>query len=90
MDIKILEHVDKNGLEQWRPVFKAPFPLDAAGIGQVCRALGRRRLDSTTAPALEDLLAELAAAGGVVQVVQVEQDAASPSTSAVASRRMPR
>ena len=40
MDIKILEHVDKNGLEQWRPVFKAPFPLDAAGIGQVCRAPG--------------------------------------------------
>ena len=26
LDIKLLEHVDSNGLEQWRPVLKEPFP----------------------------------------------------------------
>src|SRR4051794_17384587 len=73
MDIKILDQVDENGLEQWRPVLKAPFPLDAAGIAQVCRALGAPPLESTTAPAPDRLIAELAAAGGTVQVVQVSK-----------------
>jgi exopolyphosphatase/guanosine-5'-triphosphate,3'-diphosphate pyrophosphatase len=40
MDIKILERVDANGLEQWRPVLKEPFPLTAPAVAQVRSALG--------------------------------------------------
>ncbi len=40
MDVKRLERVDADGLEQWRPVLKAPFPLSAAEVGQVLEALG--------------------------------------------------
>jgi exopolyphosphatase/guanosine-5'-triphosphate,3'-diphosphate pyrophosphatase len=47
MDVKHLEHVDDDGLEQWLPVMKAGFPLPAADVGAV---LGSLRV---TAPALE-------------------------------------
>jgi len=40
MDIKQLEQTDGAGLEQWRPVLKAGFPLSAATLGQVFAALG--------------------------------------------------
>lgn len=40
MDVKHLERVDENGLEQWAPVMKAPFPLTAADVGAVLLALG--------------------------------------------------
>jgi exopolyphosphatase / guanosine-5'-triphosphate,3'-diphosphate pyrophosphatase len=39
LDIKHLEQVDENGLEQWRPVLKAPFPLSAAAVDSVLEAL---------------------------------------------------
>jgi exopolyphosphatase/guanosine-5'-triphosphate,3'-diphosphate pyrophosphatase len=39
MDVKQLEAVDGNGLEQWRPVLKASFPLDAADVRVVLGAL---------------------------------------------------
>jgi exopolyphosphatase/guanosine-5'-triphosphate,3'-diphosphate pyrophosphatase len=32
MDVKRLEHVNDDGLEQWRPVMKASFPLAAADV----------------------------------------------------------
>ena len=32
MDVKLLEAVDGDGLEQWRPALKAEFPLAAAGV----------------------------------------------------------
>ena len=39
MDMKLLEAVDGDGLEQWRPALKAEFPLAAAGVrGGVRRA----------------------------------------------------
>ena len=47
MDVKHLEHVDGDGLEQWLPVTKAGFPLPAADVESVFAAL---RLP---APALE-------------------------------------
>jgi exopolyphosphatase/guanosine-5'-triphosphate,3'-diphosphate pyrophosphatase len=40
MDIKVLEEVDAHGLERWRPVMKAPFPLPAADLARVFGALG--------------------------------------------------
>jgi exopolyphosphatase/guanosine-5'-triphosphate,3'-diphosphate pyrophosphatase len=39
MDVKQLEAVDGNGLEQWRPVLKASFPLAAADVRVVLGAL---------------------------------------------------
>jgi exopolyphosphatase/guanosine-5'-triphosphate,3'-diphosphate pyrophosphatase len=39
MDVKLLEAVDGNGLEQWRPVLKASFPLAAAEVHVVLDAL---------------------------------------------------
>ena len=39
MDIKHLECVDDRGLEQWRPVLKASFPLTAAQADEVLAAL---------------------------------------------------
>ncbi len=40
MDVKQLEAVDDDGLEQWRPVLKASFPLAAADVAAVLDALG--------------------------------------------------
>jgi len=39
MDVKHLEHVDADGLEQWLPVTKAGFPLPAADVESVVAAL---------------------------------------------------
>jgi exopolyphosphatase / guanosine-5'-triphosphate,3'-diphosphate pyrophosphatase len=39
MDVKHLEHVDGDGLEQWLPVMKAGFPLAAADVESVLAAL---------------------------------------------------
>jgi len=39
MDVKRLEAVDGNGLEQWRPVLKGLFPLGAADLRTVLGAL---------------------------------------------------
>ena len=40
MDVKRLEAVDGDGLEQWRPVLKAAFPLGARDVATVLDALG--------------------------------------------------
>jgi exopolyphosphatase / guanosine-5'-triphosphate,3'-diphosphate pyrophosphatase len=40
MDIKTLEQVNVDGLEQWKPVMKAKFPLAAVEVGKVLEALG--------------------------------------------------
>ncbi len=47
MDVKHLERVHDNGLELWRPVMKAAFPLPAAGVQSVLDTL------RTAAPPLE-------------------------------------
>ena len=39
MDIKALEQVNPDGLEQWKPVMKATFPLPAAEVRNVFKAL---------------------------------------------------
>ena len=40
LDVKRRERVDDDGLEQWRPVLKASFPLPAADVGKALEALG--------------------------------------------------
>jgi len=40
MDVKRLEHVNADGLEQWLPVMKARFPIPAADAGFVLTTLG--------------------------------------------------
>jgi len=42
MDVKQLESVDGDGLEQWRPVLKGSFPLGAPDVRTVLAALGVR------------------------------------------------
>ena len=37
MDIKALQQVNTDGLEQWKPVMKAGFPLSAADVGRSSR-----------------------------------------------------
>jgi exopolyphosphatase/guanosine-5'-triphosphate,3'-diphosphate pyrophosphatase len=39
LDVKHLEQVNDDGIEQWRPVLKAPFPLSAAAVDSVLAAL---------------------------------------------------
>ena len=39
LDVKRLEHVNEEGLERWRPVLKAAFPLPAADVGAVLTGL---------------------------------------------------
>jgi exopolyphosphatase / guanosine-5'-triphosphate,3'-diphosphate pyrophosphatase len=56
MDVKQLEHVDHGGLEQWRPVLKAGFPLGAAELTSVWSALG---LEAPSLERDEYTLAEL-------------------------------
>jgi exopolyphosphatase / guanosine-5'-triphosphate,3'-diphosphate pyrophosphatase len=40
MDVKHLEQVNDDGLEQWVPVKKAGFPLPASEVGSVLESLG--------------------------------------------------
>jgi exopolyphosphatase / guanosine-5'-triphosphate,3'-diphosphate pyrophosphatase len=60
LDIKQLERVNADGLEQWRPLLKAPFPLTAEATAQIHEALGKPawRLKSAAA-SFEELLAGL-------------------------------
>ena len=60
MDVKHLEHVDDHGLEQWRPVMKAAFPLAQADVVTVIEALGASPADLERAEyTLDELVAEV-------------------------------
>jgi exopolyphosphatase/guanosine-5'-triphosphate,3'-diphosphate pyrophosphatase len=74
MDIKTLEQVNSDGLEQWRPVMKGAFPLPAAEVKKVFDALGvapppLARADYT----LEQFVTELARPGHRVRTVDVHK-----------------
>jgi exopolyphosphatase/guanosine-5'-triphosphate,3'-diphosphate pyrophosphatase len=74
MDIKILVEVDAAGLEQWRPVMKAGFPLAAADVSKVFEALRlpppALRRDAYT---LDQFVAELAEPSGRMRAVNVHK-----------------
>ena len=73
MDIKTLEQVNAEGLEQWRPVMKGEFPLPAAEVARVCAALGVAPVTGLNTYTLEQLQAELTRATRRVRVVQVHK-----------------
>jgi exopolyphosphatase / guanosine-5'-triphosphate,3'-diphosphate pyrophosphatase len=60
MDVKRLEHVNDDGLQQWLPVMKAGFPLGAADVASVLKALGVDPPELERAEySLDQLLAEV-------------------------------
>ena len=74
MDVKVLEHVDEAGLEQWRPAMKETFPLPRGEAEKVCAAL---RVSAPPAGAdaytLDEFLALLAAPERGVRAVAVHK-----------------
>ena len=59
VDVKRLEAVDRNGLEQWRPVLKATFPLSPEDVSAVLTELGVPEQEvASDAYTLERLISE--------------------------------
>ena len=73
MDVKTLEKVGAEGLEQWRPVMKASFPLPAAEAARVCAALAVAPVAGLDAYTLDQLQAELTRAPRQVRIVRVHK-----------------
>jgi len=74
MDIKLLEEVNADGLEQWRPAMKETFPLPRGEADKVCAALGvNAPSPGTDAFSLDEFLAVLAAPGRGVRAVAVHK-----------------
>jgi len=74
MDIKTLEQVNPDGLEQWEPVMKGSFPLPAAQVKSVFDALGVAPPPLARADyMLEQFVDELAKPGGRLRVVNVHK-----------------
>jgi exopolyphosphatase / guanosine-5'-triphosphate,3'-diphosphate pyrophosphatase len=59
LDVKQLEHVNGDGLEQWVPVSKAQFPVDAAEVAAVLERLGAPADPHREAYTLDEILDEL-------------------------------
>jgi exopolyphosphatase / guanosine-5'-triphosphate,3'-diphosphate pyrophosphatase len=74
MDVKQREHVNENGLEQWRPVMKASFPLSQDDVTAVLRALAcdvpSMRRESYT---LAQLIAEIVLPSESITAVDVHK-----------------
>jgi exopolyphosphatase/guanosine-5'-triphosphate,3'-diphosphate pyrophosphatase len=74
MDVKRLEQVNEDGLEQWLPVMKAAFPLSAAQAGEVLAALGAAMPSSARAAyTLDQLVDELVRPSSDLLAVQVHK-----------------
>ena len=57
MDVKVLEHRRDDGLEQWRPIMKAEFPISAAEVATLLDALGADAATAAGRPlTLDELL----------------------------------
>ena len=59
LDLKQLQRVDEDGLEQWEPVLKAGFPVAAADVESVLAALAVEHALERAEYTLEQLLGEL-------------------------------
>ena len=74
LDIKVLQEVNAAGLEQWLPVMKEGFPLSAATVGEVFKAM-----DVPTPPfdrsqyTLEQFLTEIVEPNSAVRTVKVHK-----------------
>ncbi len=75
MDIKKLENVNADGLEQWNPVLKAGFPLPAAALRQVFAAWAvKAPPPAREAYTLEELLGEVVAPNRRLRAVAVVKE----------------
>jgi exopolyphosphatase / guanosine-5'-triphosphate,3'-diphosphate pyrophosphatase len=59
MDVKLLEQIDDDGLEQWKPVLKGDFPLAASDVRTVLEALRVEEALERVEYTLDQLLGEL-------------------------------
>jgi exopolyphosphatase/guanosine-5'-triphosphate,3'-diphosphate pyrophosphatase len=73
MDVKELQRVDEDGLEQWWPVLKAPYPLGADDFGVLGEALGVPVPPPDGAASLETLAEKLAGASPDLMAVTVHK-----------------
>jgi exopolyphosphatase/guanosine-5'-triphosphate,3'-diphosphate pyrophosphatase len=73
MDIKALEQVDAGGLEQWKPVMKAAFPLPDAETQRVFAALGVAPPPRRDAYDLDTIRAELTHPSRGVRAVAIHK-----------------
>ena len=74
MDVKALREVSPAGLERWEPVAKVAFPLAAADLAIVTKALHLPSTPSEKAAAsLEGFLAEVVRPDGAVRAVKVHK-----------------
>jgi exopolyphosphatase/guanosine-5'-triphosphate,3'-diphosphate pyrophosphatase len=74
MDIKVLREVNADGLEQWTPVMKAGFPLQAAEAAKVLEALKLPiPTPVRTSYTLDEFIEQFAAPGGAIRAVQVHK-----------------
>jgi exopolyphosphatase / guanosine-5'-triphosphate,3'-diphosphate pyrophosphatase len=72
MDIKHLQQVSDDGLEQWTPVMKATFPLSASELDAVTTALAvTPAATSVVACALDELLDQLVGPSPELMAVEV-------------------
>jgi exopolyphosphatase/guanosine-5'-triphosphate,3'-diphosphate pyrophosphatase len=74
MDVKQLEAVNGDGLEQWRPVLKGSFPLSSADVATMLGALGVPALETTRdAYTLDQLLVEVVESDQSLTAVDVHK-----------------
>ncbi len=74
MDIKVLQEVIADGLEQWTPIMKAGFPLPAAEAVKVLDALQLPVPTPLQASyTLDEFIGQVAAPGGAIRVVKVHK-----------------
>ena len=77
MDIKTLQQVNPDGLEQWKPVMKGSFPLPAAEVTRVFDILGVAAPALTRADyTLQQFINELAEPGARLRVVKIKKSRA--------------
>jgi exopolyphosphatase / guanosine-5'-triphosphate,3'-diphosphate pyrophosphatase len=74
MDVKTLQEVNDDGLEQWLPVLKAPFPIAREDVATVFEALAAPSPElERDAYTLEELLPELVEPSSELQAVNVHK-----------------
>jgi exopolyphosphatase/guanosine-5'-triphosphate,3'-diphosphate pyrophosphatase len=76
LDVKHLERVDDDGLEQWRPVLKAAFPLARADVVGVLGRLGIGVDPDRGEYTVDQLLAEVLRPRSDVRVIGVHKERA--------------
>jgi exopolyphosphatase / guanosine-5'-triphosphate,3'-diphosphate pyrophosphatase len=74
MDIKVLREVNADGLEQWTPVMKAGFPLQAAEAASVFESLRLPAPSMSRASyTLDEFIEAFAKPGGAIRMVKVHK-----------------